>query len=185
MRYLAILFFMISYSVEIQAQVKAFTSQDTKMTLFRGDTVAIEADTASLLSSSVIYQINELTYKYEALLQRYNTNIGVNKRLLAQLTTTKESLEKLLDNNTGGKVQIGALNDVVARLTSLSVSLNDTNKNLEANTTDLDAMIQELKEQNKELKRQINRMWQDKLKHMLLGGAIVAVIGGVVWAVAG
>ncbi|MEQ8532518.1 MAG: hypothetical protein RIB86_11730, partial [Imperialibacter sp.] len=127
----------------------------------------------------------ELTYKYEALLQRYNTNIGVNKRLLAQLTTTKESLEKLLDNNTEGNVQIGALNDVVARLTSLSVSLNDTNKNLEANTTDLDVMIQELKEQNKELKRQINKMWQDKLKHMLLGGAIVAVVGGVLWAVAG
>ncbi|WP_339810875.1 hypothetical protein [uncultured Imperialibacter sp.] len=185
MRYLAILFFTVSYSVEGLAQVKVFTSQDTKMTLFRGDTVAIEADTASLLSSSVIYQINELTYKYEALLQRYNTNIGVNKRLLAQLTTTKESLEKLLDNNTEGNVQIGALNEVVARLTTLSVSLNDTNKNLEANTTDLDAMIQELKEQNKELKRQINRMGLDKFKDRLLFGTIGAAILSVVWLVAG
>ncbi|WP_339793323.1 hypothetical protein [uncultured Imperialibacter sp.] len=185
MRYLAILFFMISYSVESWGQVKVFTSHDTKMTLYRGDTVAIEADTASLLSSSVIYQINELTYKYEALLQRYNTNIGVNKRLLAQLTTTKESLEKLLDNNTEGNVQIGALNEVVARLTTLSVSLNDTNKNLEANTTDLDAMIQELKEQNRELKRQINRMGLDKFKDRLLFGTIGAAILSVVWLVAG
>jgi len=28
-------------------------------------------------------------------------------------------------------------------------------------------------------------MWQDKLKHMLLGGAIVAVVGGVLWVAIG
>jgi len=167
------------------AQIKTFGQDELKLTLFRGDTVVVLADTASLLSSGAVHQISQLTDKYEALLERYNSNIKVNKRLLAQLTITKGSLEEVLAKSEEGGTQLTALSGIVTRLGGLSEELGDTNRNLEANTADLDEMIRQLREQNKELKKQIDRMWGEKAKDRLFGAVIGAAILGTLWIVFG
>ncbi len=178
MKYVFTLFLLVGCAFIVQAQLKAFDESNTRMTLLKGDTVVIAADTAILLSTDVISQINQLTDKYEVLLSRYNGNITVNRRLLAQLTSTKGNLEKLMANHQKGRINVESLSSEIDHLTDLSANLHQNNEDLEHNTVEFDKIIESLKEQNETLTQEIKDLRRDRFRLAIVAGSIGAVIVG-------
>lgn len=176
---------LMAVSMACGAQVREFGEADEGLTAFRGDTIIIRADTASVVSARVTGQLNANLDEYRALRIRYREVIDSNTLMIGYLRSVQQSIQRVINNQESGQLQLDELREVAEGLVEITGDLDQNNAMMGAVNEDLELRIQELEAENDKLKAQIRHLWFDGVTDKLITGGLGVAIGVVLVLVLG
>jgi septal ring factor EnvC (AmiA/AmiB activator) len=159
----------------INAQNVRFNDNSGVVKVYRGNTINIEVDTAYVIGKIKAEFINQKIDELNEIKAIYNNMVDNHNKLLSDLNTVQELLEKLQDKAINDSLVMSQnfkrlLNELDTSLTELKTN----NNHLKKNNSELNDQIANLERIVKQLRKETRGLWWDGVTDK-----IVAFIGGV------
>ncbi|NQZ78414.1 MAG: hypothetical protein HRT61_20240 [Ekhidna sp.] len=182
MRGLVIFFFTLLPQWMLAMQQPVFHQGDHRLLVYAGDTVAILADSAYIISTVQANLINQRLWALRNAKETNRTLLETNAELIQRANALESKLGKLLRRMNGDHELVDTafalllkdLDDHISFLQSSNQMLSATNKQLEEKLADMDQTLQQLRKANRRIGWQNTR---DKIAIGLLAFSLGVLVG--------
>lgn len=165
MKTVNIILLLLIWPFMIMGQTRTFSSQDNRMKVYEGDTVAIQADSAYVIGQAQAFLINE---RLVALQQAQQRNLELNEShaaVMAKVAEIEEQLKRLiaqllLDNRLVSRqlhLLMADLDKSIAIIRQSNHDLQKNNDQLKEKLAHLSLTVKHLRKENRRMSRK-NRM---------------------------
>lgn len=184
MRALAAILLMGCFGFIHAGQDHVFRSQDHRLKVYHGDTVAILADSAYIISAAQALLLNEKLLAFQSAQQANAELIQTNAALLSRVQSIEKQVTKLLQRMRADHrlvqgnllLLLGELDQSIAFLQEANAELATTNELLTAQLQQMDRTVLHLRQANRRLAWQQTR---DKVALALVALGLGFLIGSL------
>lgn len=178
---LLLIFSLLVSIFQAESQTKKFRPSDQKMLVKAGDKVEINADSAYIISASRALLLNE---KLDELVgaQELNSELkSVNKELLSKIKEVDKLVSKILSRMESDNLEVNAdFDQLLIELDANLDSMKENNKELASNNNQLKQQIAAMDATISKLKKEIRGIWWNGLADKIVVGIVGIGIGFII-----
>ena len=183
MKTVSIILILLVWSAGVQAQTRTFHAQDSRMKVYEGDTVAIQADSAYVIGQAQAFLINERLVALQQAQQRILELNEGHAEMMARVSEIEEQLKRLLarlllDNELVTSHLLLIMSDLdksIAIIAKSNHNLQDNNNNLKEELAHLNLTVKRLRKENRHMR------WRQTREKIAIGvgSLVLGVFAGV------
>ena len=166
---------LLTYTFTVGAQNLTFSNKTNFTKVYSGDSIFIEADSAYVISNIKAEFLNQKLDDLDSVKVLYLDLASNHKKLISEIKNVSKQMAKLYSRFESDSTLISQhASTIIKELDSSLEELQETNKILGQNNTDLQYQVEQLKKIASELRKETRGIWWNGVADKL-----VVFAGGV------